>query len=121
MPFRFVYVCDLLEQLSNISERDPPYLPKDAEKRTGDAIVNWFKTHRLRIDDHNTDGVALLSALLPERRTDKVYFMQAQKIERYLGRALALSNSRMEDLRRWRDPGKGDLADCLERVLRQAV
>jgi DNA ligase-4 len=120
MPLLFVYVCDLLEQLEQIKVRYPPYLPKDQERRTSEKIEDWFRRHRQRIDG-DTNGVALLSALLPETRTDRVYELKEKSLEKIIGRAQALPNSRRADLARWRQPGAGDLGDCVERVFRLHV
>lgn len=70
---------------------------------------------------HEADGLVLLSTLLPERRTDKVYELKNRSLEKVISRALSLSTSRRIDLMRWREPGAGDLGDCLERVQKQAV
>jgi DNA ligase-4 len=120
MPFRFIWVCDLLETLQNIRDRDPPHLPKEAEKKCHEEIQMWFAIHRQRIDN-KTDGCALLSTLLPEKRRDRVYSLQERSLEKIIGRVLALPNSRRMDLERWRQPGGGDLADCVERVQKQGV
>lgn len=65
--------------------------------------------------------MAFLSTLLPDMRTDKVYELKEKSLEKVISRALSLSTSRYLDLVRWRDPGAGDLGDCLERVQKQAV
>jgi DNA ligase-4 len=119
--FLFVHVCDLLEQLFQIVKHDPPLLPRDATRRIDETVARWFNGHRGRIHSTDTDGIALLSALLPERRTDKVYSLQTASLEKVLKRILGLSRSRIDDLERWREPGCGDLADCVERVMKQAV
>lgn len=120
MPLRFVIVCDLLEALDRISSRDPPLLQKDAQKASRDVVESWFRTNRRTIDCE-ADGLALLSTLLPEKRTDRVYGLQVKSLEKIVARALSLPNSRRVDLERWRFPGAGDLADCVERVQKQAV
>lgn len=120
MPFRFIFVCDLLERLEEIRGRDPPYLLKEAESRSKEAIKSWFAFHRQRIDNE-TDGSVLLSTFLPERCSDRVYGLQERNLEKVIGRVLALPNSRRIDLERWRQPGAGDLGDCVERVQKQGV
>lgn len=117
--FPFVHICDLLEKLQAIKFHDPPYLLKDLDSRTSEAITTWFRAHRKKIIDAN--GEALLSTLLPERRTDRVFGLKEKNLEKVLARILALPNSRRVDLQRWREPGAGDLADCLERVQKHAV
>jgi hypothetical protein len=120
MPFPFLYVCDLLERLQDIWARDPPLLPKEAQWKSKEVIEGWFINHRRRIDNE-TDGLVLLSTLLPEERPDRVYMLQASRLEKLIGRGLALPNSRRIDLETWRQPGAGDLGDCVERVQKQGV
>jgi|SRR5688572_10682946 DNA ligase-4 len=109
MPLPFSYVCDLLEQCSNLCAARQKHHP---------AVVNWFNRHRALIDDHDTDVAALLSTLLPEKRTDRVYCIQAASLEKIIGRALMLGSSRIKELALHKIPGKGmDLADCVERIL----
>lgn len=120
MPFPFLYVCDLLERLQDIWARDPPLLPKEAERAAKEVIERWFLNHRQRIYNE-TDGLVLLSTLLLEKRPDRVYMLQANRLEKIIGRILALPNSRRIDLGRWRQPGAGDLGDCVERVQKQGV
>jgi DNA ligase 4 len=120
MPFPFLYVCDLLEALQDIGAHDPPFLPKEAERISKEVIERWFVNHRRRIDNE-TDGLVLLSTLLPEKRPERAYMLQANSLEKLVGRALALPNSRRIDLERWRQPGAGDLGDCVERVQKHGV
>lgn len=119
MPLLFLHVSDLLEELSAVKTRDPPYLPKDAEARSHEIIRSFFRERRRLFTDENAE--ALLSTLLPERRTDRVYGLKEKSLEKIIGRALCLSNGRWNDLRRYQQPGAGDIGDCLERVQRQAV
>jgi DNA ligase-4 len=97
-----------LEELEHIRIHDLRYLPKDAERRCHEAIERWFKHHQQRIEDVNV-GLPLLPTLLPETRTDRVYGLKEKSLEKTIGRALALPQSRHIDLGRWRQPGAGDL------------
>ncbi|PHH87199.1 hypothetical protein CDD83_9194 [Cordyceps sp. RAO-2017] len=109
MPIPFSLVCDLLEECQRLSI---------AEKPTTYAVVDWFSQHRHRVDAHDTDLTALLSTLLPERRTDRVYCIQAASLDKIIARALILGASRIAELARYKQPGLGlDLADCVERIL----
>lgn len=117
----FRSVCQLLEDLHAITTHDPPYLLKEDRAKQYAAISRFFASHREYIDRQPANGLALLSALLPERRTDRVYGLQSRSLEKIIGRALGLSTSRIDSMGRWREPGFGDLADCVERVQRQSV
>ena len=120
MPFRFAYLCDLLSSLEALQTRDPPHLPARLKEEYRKTIEQWFRNHRTRIDSSTTDCVALLSALFPERRTDRVYNLKEPSLVRILGRCLSLGATRAKELNGWRERGRGDLGDCVERVQRQA-
>lgn len=116
MPFPFEAVCDLLQSLENDPKR-PPRL-----KRGSAQIVHeWFHRHERRLNHPGVDKVALLSTLLPERRTDRVYNIKEARLERIVAKACLLGN-RKKHLRRWEaEPGSGvDLADCVESILTEA-
>ncbi|OAA39951.1 DNA ligase, ATP-dependent, central [Metarhizium rileyi] len=109
MPFPFILVCDLLDECHRLCI---------ASKSNTRAVVDWFARHRGRLDAHDTDLAALLSTLLPEKRTDRVYCIRAPTLEKIIGRALMLGSSRIVELSLYQRPGQGaDLADCAERIL----
>ncbi|KAI1821996.1 hypothetical protein F4861DRAFT_424884 [Xylaria intraflava] len=115
MPFPYRYICDLLQQLDDEVQKAP-------EKQTApDTIINsWFGHHRSLINAPGTNVCAVLSALLPEKRTDRVYSIQAPRLQGIFGKALRLGTSRVSELRRWSKPGSGiDLGDCVEDILRR--
>ena len=113
MPIPFSLVCDLLEQ---------SYALCRARKSNVPAVQAWFQRHRTRITAHDTNLAALLSTLLPEKRTDRVYCIRAASLEKIVGRALMLGSSRMLELASYKRAGVGlDLADCVERILAVTV
>ncbi|KAI0871420.1 hypothetical protein GGS24DRAFT_61482 [Hypoxylon argillaceum] len=115
MPFPYRYICDLLQHLDDELRKSP-------EKQTpSDVIVkSWFQQHRSLFNALENDACAILSTLLPERRTDRVYNIQAPKLQSIFGKVLRLGASRVLELRRWTEPGSGiDLGDCVEGILRQ--
>lgn len=120
MPFRFGYLCDLLSSLEAHQTRDPPFLPARLKDEYRKTIELWFRCHRVRIDSSNTDCVALLSALFPERRTDRVYRLKEPSLVTILGRCLSLGSTRAQELNGWRERGGRDLGDCVERIQKQA-
>src|SRR3954467_10998007 len=118
MPFPFVYVCDLLEDLAHIVNRDPPFLPKDANHKSTETTIRWLKLHRSRLDAHATDADTVILTLQPEKRTDRVYGLDVFALEQVVARVLNLPKRHHQDLRRWRsEPAKGDLATCVEQVM----
>ncbi|KAI0552143.1 hypothetical protein F4679DRAFT_536059 [Xylaria curta] len=115
MPFPYRYICDLLQQLDD-EVRKPP-----AKQTPPEAIVqSWFQHYQALIHAPGNDACTILSMLLPERRTDRVYNIQAQRLQSVFGKALLLGASRVLELRRWAESGSGvDLGDCVESVLQQ--
>lgn len=118
MPFPFSEICTLLQRLEDIETRNPPFLKDAKYARIKDVVESWIKSHRRALNDLSVDGTsAFLSALLPEWRTDRVYGIQTPSLYRILCRTLQLGVSQRKELERYRQPGNGDLALCLENVL----
>ncbi|EFX02445.1 ATP dependent DNA ligase domain containing protein [Grosmannia clavigera kw1407] len=129
MPFLFSHVCDLLQQAADL-----PLVRRVQPDSVQKLIRDWFNQHRPAIDalihdssagavDGAASAAAILSALLPDHRTDRVYGIQAKSLQRIIARALGLGHSRIAELARWtRPPVDGDavdLADCVECILRR--
>ncbi|KAK8856464.1 DNA ligase 4 [Apiospora arundinis] len=116
MPFPYRFVCDLLQQL------EEEIRSTNKEKTPSRIIIErWFHEHRLRLDAPTVNGCAVISTILPERRTDRVYGIQAPRLESIVGQALILGSSRVKELRRYKTPGQGvDLGDCVESILSRA-
>ena len=92
------------------------YLPADARTRARAAIEGWFRSHRrvLRACDVST-ATALLTALLPEWRTDRVYGLQAARLAQRLGRILRLNADDRRLLEAWkiRNRYEGAIEDAM--------
>ncbi|GAB7330590.1 hypothetical protein MBLNU13_g02175t1 [Cladosporium sp. NU13] len=118
MPFPFAEICTLFQRIEAVELREPPLLPDEKIFAICLTVDSWFKSHRSAIGALTVEGAtALLSTLLPEKRTDRVYGIQAPGLCRILARCLKLQAHRAKDLRAYTQPGRGDLAACLERVL----
>lgn len=114
MPFPFAAVCELLQNLESDRRR------KRNQKGDRAIIDDWFARYRRELDDEGTDRCALLSTLLPERRTDRVFGIKERTLQGKVARALNLGHTRAEELSRWTIPGSGlDLGECIEKVLQQ--
>ncbi|KAI1375198.1 hypothetical protein F4677DRAFT_423513 [Hypoxylon crocopeplum] len=114
MPFPYRYICDLLQQLDDNSRKE-----ERNQTPTKTIVGAWFHEHRSGLNAPENDSSAILSTLLPERRTDRVYFIQTPRLESIFGKALLLGASRVQELRRYRTSGQGvDLADCVEGILK---
>jgi DNA ligase-4 len=118
MPFAFSSVCDLLNCLERLQLRDPPHLYDKLRAENSRTVEEWFRRHRRSIDARDTDGVALLSTLFPERRADRVYHLKEASLCKVLARCLHFTNKKMVELQAWKIPGHGDLGTCLENVLK---
>ncbi|KAF2087505.1 hypothetical protein K490DRAFT_73867 [Saccharata proteae CBS 121410] len=116
MPFKFSSICDLLESLERIELRDPPLLRDRKALEKQKVVLDWFRQHRKAIDAPDCNGVAILSTLFPERRTDRVYGIQALRLQRLAARCLRLTVQKAKELERWKTAGNGDLGACIERV-----
>jgi DNA ligase-4 len=113
MPLAFAAVCELLEECYRLCV---------SGRSLRNTVESWFAHHRSRVDAHDTDIVALLSTLLPEKRPDRVYFIQAGSLEKIIGRSLALGASRIGELTRYRQIGSNiDLAGCVEGILQSTA
>lgn len=116
MPLSFTIVCDLFQSLENDIKRQTRL------KKGSARIVNeWFASNEELLRQPEVDKVALLSTLLPERRTDRVFNIKEARLERIVAKACLLGQ-RKNELRRWAvEPASGvDLADCVETVLAAA-
>jgi DNA ligase-4 len=116
MPFLFSYVCDLLQRLEDNR------VARSGLKSNATIIQEWFRGHQTQLcrDDHSS--APLLSALLPEKRTDRVYLIREKKLQIVIGRALGLGRSRIAQLGRWATPeARADLAECVESILKETV
>ncbi|KAF6823888.1 ATP dependent dna ligase domain protein [Colletotrichum musicola] len=114
MPIPFVLLCDLLEQAHKKC--------KSGDENINQCVRDWFAQHRRRVDHPDTDVAALFSALLPDKRTDRVYGIQATRLSNIVARAAGIGQTRIAELRRFERPGLGlDLADCIANILKETA
>jgi len=111
MPFPFVYVCDLLQELERLFTRDVPLLPSHHREELREETSRWFRRHYRRLDQQGTDSGAVLSMFRPQNVTDRVYGVDASRLESVIARALSLTQAQYFLLQKWRSkPINGDLA-----------
>ena len=121
MPFRFYDLCTLLSDLESYCTCFPPLLPiARKQNKIRERTRQWFQSHKITVDSPDVDVVALLSALFPEKRTDRVFSLKALSLGRRLRGCLCLGSGRWKILDEWKTPGRGDLGDCVERALKQS-
>ncbi|RMY58337.1 hypothetical protein D0865_02663 [Hortaea werneckii] len=114
----FSRVSTLLSRLEDIQTHGQPFLPTAKTEAVRNEIARWFKSNRSAINELGVrGGVVLLSTLLPETRTDRVYGIQSASLCRIISRSLSLGAQRAKDLQSYREPGHGDLGRCTQRVL----
>ncbi|PWY92167.1 hypothetical protein BO70DRAFT_375923 [Aspergillus heteromorphus CBS 117.55] len=118
MGFKFAHLCDLLSSIEDNRILKASHEAKAINPDTR-AVTRWFARHGKQIRE-NADQVALLSCMFPEKRTDRVYWLQDAKLSKIIARCLLLGVSRCAELDRWRESGGGDLGQCVENVMRQA-
>lgn len=118
MPFRFVYLCDLLDKLERPLLRDAPLLPHHLQEYTQKEVISWFRRHRDRLNEFSTNGNAVIMMLQPERWSDRDFGWNVGILEHLIARSLGLSKARHAHLQEWKsEPHKGDLGACVERVM----
>ncbi|KAJ5669866.1 hypothetical protein N7462_010936 [Penicillium macrosclerotiorum] len=118
MGFKFSHLCDLLASLEDNRTAKAASTRKDVPDIR--VIAQWFVRHDRNIHSPDTDMLALLSCMFPERRPDRVYWLQATSLARVIGRCLGLGSSRLAEMERWWKSGGPDLGQCVEDVMRQA-
>ena len=120
MPLLFTQFCDLLTALEEVSRHVPPYSSAQRSDKYKDIVESWFRAYSISIQCKTVDPIVLLSSLFPAKRTDRVFNLQVSRLSRQLRGCLGLGCGRWEQLQDYQKPGRGDLGDCVERVLRQS-
>lgn len=118
MPLKFNDICLLLQDLETVERRDVPLLRRVHQQVTRSVIDNWFKKHRATIDAPAANGVAILSTLFPEKRSDRIYGLQDTRLCNLFSRSLFLGAVDVKRLHNYRLPGYGDLGDCIEMIMK---
>lgn len=119
MPFKFAYLCELFAELDTNRYRKAITTPRMRDYDR-DTVSKWFSKYQSRIHNGHTDRHALLSCLFPERRRDRVLFMKEATLVRTIGKCLYLGMGRKMELDQWRVAGRGDLGECVARVMAQS-
>ncbi|KAI4250015.1 MAG: hypothetical protein LQ352_005437 [Teloschistes flavicans] len=119
MPLLFGDVSNLLQVIEDNTANTKKALKGWLDQRNRSTIESWVKSHNITIDSASVDVVAVLSALFPEKRTDRVYSLKAPSLSKILGRCFKLGSTRRLQLEEWKAPGRGDLGVCVERTLRE--
>ncbi|EMD92383.1 hypothetical protein COCC4DRAFT_130085 [Bipolaris maydis ATCC 48331] len=118
MSLTFNAVCSLLQDIEDISTNGPRPPPKQEQEAIHQAVLDWFQNQRAALDDPDTDGGAVLSILLPHRRKDRVYGLQAPLLAKKLSRLLTFSHGQRTLFESWKTGTCGDLGAYVERAMK---
>ncbi|KAL8774623.1 MAG: hypothetical protein Q9194_003995 [Teloschistes cf. exilis] len=119
MPLLFKNISDLLQALEDNAANTKKALNGWLDQRNRNTIESWVKLNNITIHSASVDVVAVLSALFPDKRTDRVYSLKPPSLSKILGRCFKLGSTRRLQLEEWKAPGRGDLGLCVERTLRE--
>lgn len=118
MTITFNAICCLLQSIENITTHQPRLSRKEEKDGTRRIIANWFNNHRRALDDPGTDGGAVLSALFPHRRKDRVYGLQTPLLARKLTKLLNFNIGQRALFDGWKTGKHGDLGVYTERAMK---
>ncbi|KAF1934880.1 hypothetical protein EJ02DRAFT_460848 [Clathrospora elynae] len=118
MTVTFGFICSLLQSIENISTRHPRLPSKQEKESIQEIISNWFHNQRDALDDPETKGGAVLSALFPHRRKDRVYGLQPPLLAKKLTNLLAFNRGQRALFDGWKTGTHGDLGAYIERAMR---
>jgi DNA ligase-4 len=112
----FGHVVDLLESLEDLAHSNKPSNGHDQRHKEDTILRTWFTEHQLLI--HASDGsrIALLSTLLPGRRTDRVYGLGTGRLSHIFARCLRLGHARASQMYNWDQSGDEDFASLVCRL-----
>jgi DNA ligase-4 len=119
MTITFDAICSLLQSVEDISTRNPRLAPKDEKEKVREVTVNWFANQRQNLDDPETSGSAVLSALFPHRRKDRVYGLQAPLLAKKLVTLLSFGHGQRALFDGWKTGKIGDLGVYTQRAMAQ--
>jgi len=115
----FVFVCDLLNELDDLVNREDYLLPRYLRERRNNAVLRWFGCHYRALESCKETSEDVLAMLQPvERREGWVYGFSAEDLERIIARAFHLPIEYFPQLQRWRlGLPRIDLGACVEEII----
>jgi DNA ligase-4 len=113
MTITFGAICSLLQSVENISLRNPRLPSKQEKDNIRETISNWFYNQRSALDDPKTNGAAVLSALFPHRRKDRVYGLKAPSLAKKLVNLVLVTHGQRALFDNWKTGTHGDLGVSL--------
>ncbi|KAL5380644.1 hypothetical protein DPSP01_007706 [Paraphaeosphaeria sporulosa] len=114
MVLAFGDVCNLLEGAEKIASRHSRCAPDEEELRIRQHVTRWFEQHRADLDDVETPAAAVLSAIFPHRRKDRVYGLQPPSLSKKITQLLNLNHGQKVLFGGWSTGAYGDLGRYTE-------
>jgi DNA ligase-4 len=118
MPISFNAICSLLQSAENITTLRPRLQLKEEKESIRQIISNWFNNHRHALDEPETDGGAILSALFPHRRRDRIYGLRAPLLAKKLSKLLNFNHGQKALFDGWKTGKHGDLGVYTEHAMK---
>ncbi|KAH5057811.1 hypothetical protein HBI26_082360 [Parastagonospora nodorum] len=117
MTITFGAICSLLQSVEKIITRQPRLPPKQERENIRAITANWFANQRHNLDNPRTNGGAVLSALFPHRRKDRVYGLQAPLLAKKLIALLGFGHGQRAMFDGWTNGKMGDLGAYTQRAM----
>ncbi|PQE23810.1 hypothetical protein CJF30_00008786 [Rutstroemia sp. NJR-2017a BBW] len=98
MPFPFIHLCTLLEELEGVLLSPTPLLPSTLKSKKEDLTVRWHARFSNSINTIHRDDPALIFALSPEKLVDRDYGFNEDTLSRFIARTFQMN---LADYERW--------------------
>jgi DNA ligase-4 len=121
MPVLLKKVVELLEEVE-LRQLDPKPTHSKRWHAVKDLINEWFDENRTDIGQNPQTVLAIMSALLPDLRPDRVYMLPEGLLSKALAKALFIAGTRREDdLLNWKEATVWeDLGSAVFKVMKAA-
>jgi DNA ligase-4 len=117
MPITFNHLCVLLEGAEKISTRYPRLSPTKEKDATHSHISTWFAIHRQALDSGETNCGAVLSAIFPHRRKDRVYGLQPPLLSKKIVKLLKFNHGQLALFNKCLGGSSLDLGESTKRAM----
>lgn len=113
---KFSHVVNLLETLEDLAHSTKLSNERNQRQKEDTILRTWFTEHEVQIHATDETRIALLSALLPGRRTDRVYGLGTSRLSHIFARCFRLGHARASQLYNWDQAGDEDFASLVCRL-----
>jgi DNA ligase N terminus len=116
----FEAICSLLDKLEALRSRyklsGTKLTQTEFRRRQKTLLCEWSHYYNTLILKDDQSILAVLSLLLPDLRTDRVYFLKEQTLAPVIGRTMGIGSLGVNKLIN-RRPTEGDFGLALERTM----